>query len=290
MSIVNRFIGFMSPPYYVHVGEERFFDLRRIKLCRLTPTLFIVGAQKSGTSSLHAYLDQHPEIFMTKPLKEPGYYVPWPIIKSYYENKNTRFISRSDLLRRGMLAGYNDEKIIGESSTFYTNGDYNISENAFKKNNISIDDVKIIYLMKNPIERIISHYLHALRNNNFEGDINKFVETNPEAIGISCYGKQIETYYSYLSTGQILLLNFDTLIHHTQKVMNRVYDFLGVSDFEHDGFEVFNASPASQEKHRNQIMFSDKSKTTIQKALLEDYQILKKIMHAVPWSLERLFD
>ena len=58
----------------------------------------IIGAQKSGTTSLHNYLDKHPDIFMSKPFKEPRYFMPFSFVKKYYkEQKNPIYLkSKND--------------------------------------------------------------------------------------------------------------------------------------------------------------------------------------------------
>ncbi len=276
MITLKQLRGFVQPIGYIFLGGESFFDLWRLKKKNLGPRLFIIGAQKCGTSSLHTYLKEHPEVFMSTPLKEPGYYVPWKIIKAYYKRKNNYLLSRSDLLRRGMLRGYKNERYIGESSTFYSNGDYNISKNTWLKNNINVEELRIIYLMKNPIERIISHYFHTCRHNDFEGDINKFVRVNKEAIGISRYGHQISTYFDYLNKNQILLLKFENLVNQPQAVMEKVYSFLELPSIVHESFGVFNAAPENQQNERTKIKFEKEIFDLILEAIAEDRKILKR--------------
>ena len=74
--------------------------------------------------------------------------MPWPVIKNYFDRKNTKFRSRTQLLRKGMLKGYRNERYFGESSTFYTNGRYNIQKDTLEKNHIDIASIRILYIMK----------------------------------------------------------------------------------------------------------------------------------------------
>jgi len=274
---------------YKHLRDDLFYDRRRASRVRLTPNLFLVGAQKCGTSSLHHYLDAHPDIFMSKPLKEPGYYVPWDIIQAYYKRKNLFFQNRSDLLTKGMLVGYRDETYIGDSSTFYTNGTYNIDVKTFKNDKIDIERIKIVYLIRNPFDRIISHYLHACRNNNFKGDLNSFVLNNSEAIDISCYGKQIETYYEYLEPDQIAIESFERLVTQPQNVLNLLYQFLNVKPVVSSSFRSYNAAPKTQNQIREDARFDQNSWELIHSAIREDAARLDRFgcqMHH-DWDLEK---
>jgi len=100
------------------LNEDVFFDLAKFEKKRLTPNLIIIGAQKSGTTSLHNYLDQHPDIFMAKPIKEPGYFCDFEFISNYFRNlpNGANFKSRADILKNYMLQGYSGEQYFGESS------------------------------------------------------------------------------------------------------------------------------------------------------------------------------
>ena len=111
---------------------------KREYLCNLV----VPGFPKTGTSSLHKYLDMHPEICMSSPRKEP------------------HFFSRTDSWLRGssfhnnLFAGQTgEEKYYGESSTTYC-----IWRNAISKISNSLDDPRIIILLRDPIERTLSHY------------------------------------------------------------------------------------------------------------------------------------
>ena len=275
MNVLMQLNRVFSPRGYIHLGKEYFLKLSSFKRCRLTPTLFVVGAQKCGTSSLHAYLDEHPEIFMSKPLKEPGYYVPWTVIQSYYKARNRLFQNKSDLLIRGILNGYKGQKYIGESSTFYTNGEWNISQTDWENNSMDSGAIKLIYIMKNPIERLISHYLHVCRNANYSGDFNEFISDNKEALLISSYGHQINSYLSYLSKEQLLLLNFESFINEPQQTLDSVWQFLRLDGHRIKNTYKQNASPRSQAELREAIRIKPITYEAIRSALDADRKLLE---------------
>ena len=62
----------------VKINKRFLFDKKRFRfldLSKVKPNLIILGSQKCGTTSLHNYLNEHPDIFMSTPIKEPGYYM-----------------------------------------------------------------------------------------------------------------------------------------------------------------------------------------------------------------------
>jgi hypothetical protein len=113
------------------------------------PNLFVPGAAKSGTSSLHEYLNQHPQIFMSS-AKEPHYF------------------SREDRFARGieeyarLFDGGEHCAFRGESSTTYM-----ISRKAVERIGAFIGKPHFIFILRNPIDRIYSHYWW-LRGQGFE--------------------------------------------------------------------------------------------------------------------------
>ena len=117
------------------------------------PNLFIVGAMKSGTSSLHNYLATHPEIYMSE-FKEPQYFAD--LGKDISRNQ---FPTEEAYLSLFKNAG--NAKIIGESSTNYSK----IPEFTGVPQRIKAfsPEAKIIYIMRDPIERALSHYWERVK-------------------------------------------------------------------------------------------------------------------------------
>ena len=107
------------------------------------PNLFIPGAAKSGTTPLHNLLNQHPEICMSK-VKEPGYW------------KNENFQEFKTIEKQNYLDLFDKSscKIYGDSSTAYMYHQYFIKN----INNNYKDSPKFIFVLRNPIDRCVSHY------------------------------------------------------------------------------------------------------------------------------------
>jgi len=112
----------------------------------MLPNFIIIGAQKCGTTSLHHYLDQHDEIVMSK-VKELNFFneeLNWSKGLKWYE------------------AHFQGEgKMRGEASPHYTN--YPMSPGVAKRMKEIVPDAKIIYLVRDPVERLISAYLDDVK-------------------------------------------------------------------------------------------------------------------------------
>ncbi len=125
---------------------------------KLIPNLFIIGAAKCGTTSLHEYLDQHPDIFMAR-VKEPHYFSQVERILYDYKEKfspekeyHTWVIKEKDqylnLFKDGEKSIYR-----GESSPSYL-WDADAARKIYAFN----PRAKLIVLLRNPIKRAFSHY------------------------------------------------------------------------------------------------------------------------------------
>ncbi|MEA3469299.1 MAG: sulfotransferase, partial [Thermodesulfobacteriota bacterium] len=113
----------------------------------MKPNFFLIGAARSGTTSLHKYLEAHPEIFMSE-VKEINYFSN----NRYWEKGINWYESHFKTAT---------EKIRGEASTSYTN--YPLIKDVPKRLFHYLPDAKFIYILRDPIDRFLSHYLHRIR-------------------------------------------------------------------------------------------------------------------------------
>src|SRR5215831_9169458 len=117
---------------------------RAEEVAAIKPNFLIAGASKAGTTSLHDYLSQHPNIFMSS-FKEPNYFVP-----NYAYNDWERYLS--------LFRGARDEKAVGESSTGYL---FCEESPAWIKS--VLGNVRIIVVLRNPARRAQSLYWWMVR-------------------------------------------------------------------------------------------------------------------------------
>ena len=205
--------------------RDRILNLIYHKKSKVKFNFLILGAQKCGTSSLHQALIQHPEIFMCQPIKEPGFFLPFEVMRAYFLNKGTDIKSPKHYLYRYLLYNYKGQKCIGEASTFYSSLEW--SQPALAKKIFSYNpQMKLIYLYRNKSDRIISHYFHELKKFP-ELEFDSFL-TNPEAFGISNYYRRLKPYLEVFNRENILILNFEDLVEHHQRELERIFNFLGI--------------------------------------------------------------
>ena len=196
--------------------------------CDHKPNLFVPGAGKSGTSSLHNYLNQHPAITMSK-TKEPHFFC--------IKNFNDHWEPYLELFNQDSVSKYR-----GESSTGYM-----IFPNVIKRIKRYIKEPKFIFILRNPIDRIYSHYnwlwSEGFENNSFrnavEADQNQEpVFGNMAGIGYKyyyqggCYGKWLKNYYRVFNSKSIHIVTTESLTENSTVVMNRCFQFLRLPNYQ----------------------------------------------------------
>lgn len=195
----------------------------------MLPTFFIVGAQKSGTSSLWSYLGRHPEVFVTGD-KEPRFFVEeraWRRGRSWYE---------------GLFAAAGDARARGEAST-----DYSVFPTyAGVPERIAsvVPEARIIYLMRDPIERMRSSYHHSLSNGVERRPIATALLEDARYLYQSQYAMQVGRYLEHFARSQVLLVTAEELRKERSETVARVLEFLGVDPgIEPENLETeYNAS------------------------------------------------
>jgi hypothetical protein len=181
----------------------------------MLPNLIIIGAMKSGTTSLCYYLDQHPEIAMAEG-KELDFFIDeknWGRGLSWYESYFNR-----------------DANILGEASPNYSK--YPMFSGVPERMFPILKDAKLIYVLRDPIERIVSHYIHSYskgrENRTIAGALKQFEGNN--YICSSMYYMQLERYLKYYDDSAILLVSAEDLRDNRRDTLRRTFRFLGVDE------------------------------------------------------------
>ena len=178
------------------------------------PNLFIIGAMKSGTTSLHEYLNEHPDIFMSE-VKEPGYFSD---CVDYYPKDDGWY---DDLFK-----DVDSQKIIGESSTHYTK--LPVCDGVIQKIWEYNPGARFVYIMRDPISRVISHYWHGVKYGDERHDILTAIKKNQAYIDISDYAFQLEPYIERFGMDRIYTLSFESLINDPASELKGLFEWLGV--------------------------------------------------------------
>lgn len=191
----------------------------------MLPNLVVIGAMKSGTTSLHYYLSLHPEIFMSHD-KEPTFFTlegSWTKGRQWYEEQFP-------------VAA----RIRGESSPDYTK--YPTHDGVPKRMHSLIPDAKLVYLVRDPVERLVSHYVDAYAFGRVNRPLAEVLRSRSALrehfVACSKYYAQLEQYLPYYDPAQILVLSHEELAADRVGTLRQVFRSLGVDDsFESPGFE-----------------------------------------------------
>jgi len=206
------------------------------------PNLLIVGAAKSGTTSLHNYLNQHLDVFMCSP-KEPHFLIN----KEIGEQRIPKgVLSLGEY--KGLFKEKGNKKYRGESSVMYLS----FPEIAIKniKKYLS-DDVKIIIMLRNPVERAYSGYQHVKRYNVMENlsfkdaleqSESRYQNTNnmtpaSRYLELGMYSNQVKAFVeSFLNVHVII---YDDYKSNFNKEMDSVFHFLDLEPVNIDAKEEY---------------------------------------------------
>lgn len=172
------------------------------------PNLVVVGAMKCGTTSLHEYLSQHADIQMSEP-KEVNYFAG--------ANSN-----RSIEWYRSLFDA--NSPIRGESSQNYSKRHHPRFADAIPKMHQAIPGAKLVYLVRDPIERYKSHvsynyYMVWNKQNDWARESDHFLKTG-------LYAYQLEKILEYYPSDQILIIDSDELRTRRVDTMNEIFQFL----------------------------------------------------------------
>ncbi len=217
----------------------------------IKPNFFVVGAAKSGTTSIYNYIKPHPDVYLS-PIKEPnffstdidperfrkGYKKEIEVdLKKFFENGMKEEIHLTfirdwdDYLK--LFSKVKNEKAIGEFSTSYL-----YSKVAAKNIKDTIPEAKIIMVLRNPIERAFSHYLMDLKigytNLTFKEALEKDINAKEKGWGISSlyielgmYYEQVKRYLEKFDSSQVKIYLFEDL-KNTDQFIKDLYKFLNL--------------------------------------------------------------
>jgi hypothetical protein len=203
------------------------------------PNLFIIGAAKCGTTSLHHYLDQHPEISMSS-VKEPLFFLPegfraaWDL--SPVAMTRDEYLS---LFRPGT-------RFRGEASTDYTR--YPLHPEVPSGIRSAAPDARLIYLVRDPIERIRANWVQRMGTRlasnrgpsgllSLSEQIGDFDDPDNPYTWQGMYMTQIRRYLEHFPRESLLIIDSDELMTERESALSEIFGFLGLDqDFTHPSF------------------------------------------------------
>ena len=176
-------------------------------------TFLIIGAMKAGTTALYLYLSDHPQVFMPA-LRDLDFFViekNWARGLEWYEEH----------FREGSGA-----RAVGEASDSYTR---HPRLDGVPERVASVrPDMRLIYLVRHPIERIRSHYQQLQLIRRKLGPIDQEVLNRDGFVEASSYAHQIDRYLHHFPRSQLLVLKSEDLRNDRGRILKQAFTFLGV--------------------------------------------------------------
>lgn len=188
-----------------------------------TPDFVIIGAAKSGTTSLYQYLCRHPEIYMSKK-KEPDFFS----VDANYAKGMDWYCS--------LFSEAQPSQICGEASTTYSRWHQHpkTAERIYQ----ALPTTKFIYIMRQPIDRAYSFYVYRFKGSLHKPELavsNTFEETikqQSEFIESSYYLEQIEQYLQFFPKESFLFLLMEDLIERPAQTLSKILSFINVDEID----------------------------------------------------------
>ena len=196
----------------LHSISERVKLVEAWELLMRMPDFILMGAMKSGTTTLHRQLGLQPGILMSEP-KEPNFF-----------SDDLVYAKGLDWYR-SLFAEAAISDLCGESSTHYTK--LPTYPRTVKRMKAALPRVKLIYMMRHPIDRLVSHYIHEQFEWRMRMPIDQAIERHPELISYGCYSQQLEPYIDAYGAENILPIFFEHFVKHGQEELERVCQFVG---------------------------------------------------------------
>lgn len=245
-----------SVRYYLLRASRRWRELTASK--RMLPQFIIAGAPKCGTTALYRYLLSHPQVLAPFP---PSYEIGY--FSEYYKHEldwyRARFPLNATASRRSRRAG-GKAIVTCEHTPFYV-----MHPLAAERIAATLPDVKIIILLRNPVDRAFSHYQHefrsgaetlsfreavAMEDQRIAGEVVRMQSDpdyhSPEYVRHAYlhqgeYRSKVERFFNHLDPANVKIIQSERLFFRTQEVFDEVVDFLHLDPRRLDGIKPVNA-------------------------------------------------
>jgi len=177
-----------------------------------SPDFIIIGAMKCATTTLHEQLAAQPGIFMTEP-KEPNFF------------SNDEIYHQGWQWYQSLYAEAQPTDLCGESSTHYTK--LPTYPKTIKRLLRHVPNAKFIYVMRDPVDRLVSQYIHEWTQRRISSDINQAIYEFPPLIEYSRYSMQLAPYFRAFGPERVLPVFLEKLQSNPQAELERICRFIG---------------------------------------------------------------
>jgi hypothetical protein len=199
----------------------------------------IIGAARSGSTTLYEYLRRHPRLFLCSP-KEPCYFA--------YED----VYARGDDWYHALFADAPTEALCGEASTTYSRWPHTLDSPALVTQRMP--NIRVIYIVRHPIDRAYSMYAFRVQMQMIEPvTFEQAIEQTDLFIDTSLYKQQIDRWLRFIPREQLLVLSFDDLKNQPAVILDEVQQFLGIERHDLVGEGDIRANWAGKQSAVQQI-------------------------------------
>lgn len=248
------------------------------------PNFLIIGAAKSGTTTLYYYLKQHPQIYMT-PVKETNFFAfegkkieligvkVTESIKSY----QNEIITDLDLYRK-QFDNVNQEIAFGESCPSYLY----IPQAALNIKRYT-PQAKLIIILRDPIERAYSNFLHNMRERiEYYDDFSQAIAAESwrikngwwwgyHYVQVSLYYEQVKRYFDLFGKSQVKVYLFNQFKNKHELFFSDICQFLEIEDVK------LIEQNSNLEKHNSTGIPAN----TFLEVLIKDSNLVKKLYQTI---------
>jgi len=222
----------------------RLAPRRLTAFARVLPDFIIIGAHKSGTTALYDYLIEHPNVLAASDKEIHFFDLNYAKGVGWYRARFPTFLAKflASRLRKGPV-------LTGEASPYYI-----LYPHTPKRVRALMPDVKIIVMLRNPIDRAYSHHHHEIRKKRETQSFEDVIRLEPERLRgevdkilrDECYISYNHNYYSHLSRGiyidqiknwhehfpreQMMIIRSEDFFADAARVYADVQRFLGLPD------------------------------------------------------------
>lgn len=256
------------------------------------PNFFVIGANRAGTTSLHHYLSQHPQVYMS-PVKEPNYFNPKAgRTDPLWSNRSTPVLTLEEY--QALFADVAGERAIGESSTVYLS-----MPGAPERIRDAVPEAKLVAILRNPVDRAFSDYsLHrswGTETLSFADAVTAELDVDGPVAGrmrgyvkTGFYGRSLTRYLEVFEREQLRVYLHEDLMVAPDDLLRDLFGFLGVDpSFAVDTTSRHNASryePKNVALERVTRAGALRAATRIvpKRARVAAREFLRRANHAVP--------
>ena len=252
------------------------------------PNFLIVGAAKAGTTALHTYLQQHPQIYMT-PDKETNFFAFWDQ-ELHFQGIGDEAINKFSVTDLGayqnLFKGVNQETAIGEACPLYLyhpQAPHRIQE--------TLPTVRLIVILRNPVERAYANFLHLVRDDREPNlDFSEALQAETERLEknwewfwhyqqLGYYSQQLKRYFKLFKPEQIQIYLYEDLRDNALGLIQNIFKFLEVNpDFIPDMSVRPNKSGMPKNTTLHQLLTKPNPLKTLLKPLFPA-SLRQKIQH-----------